>query len=55
MYNLQNKMIIGIESVPHLYLYAEISPVEDEPANTNMSARVDFNTNLINLSVACRF
>ncbi|MCI1267098.1 MAG: hypothetical protein LKG19_11040 [Saprospiraceae bacterium] len=55
MYNLNDKFIIGIETLPNIYINTSINPVQGEKADTNLSAGFDFNSNLIALNLAYRF
>lgn len=56
MYSINNKLIIGIESVPHLYLNSTIIPSQGGTgSSTQIDAGINFNSNLINLNLAYRF
>jgi len=55
MYDLNGKFIIGIETLPNIYINTNINLIEGDTANTSLSAGLDFNSNLLALNLAYRF
>jgi len=55
MYDLNGKFFIGIETLPNMYINTNINLIEGDTANTSLSAGLDFNSNLLALSLAYRF